>query len=114
MPYGGNCAPKWIDMLKYDENLDGFVGDDEDDEKVINIDDLDHLIDADESDEDTEEPIADDFAEDFINDTNMSDIREEILFTADDDFWRAWIENKEMLAQAKDCELAKRFWDERP
>jgi hypothetical protein len=44
----------------------------------------------------------------------MSDPREEILFTADDDFCCSWIENKEMLAQAKDSELAKRFWDERP
>ena len=44
----------------------------------------------------------------------MSDAREELLFTADEDFWRSWIENKEMLADAKDSELAKRFWDERP
>jgi hypothetical protein len=44
----------------------------------------------------------------------MSDRREEILFTGDDDLWRAWIENREMLAQAKDSELAKRFWDDRP
>jgi hypothetical protein len=44
----------------------------------------------------------------------MSDIREEIFFTADDDFWRAYIEDREMLGQAKDSELAKRFWDERP
>lgn len=28
--------------------------------------------------------------------------------------WRRYIENKEMLAQAKDSEMAKRFWDERP
>lgn len=38
----------------------------------------------------------------------MSDPREEILFAADDDFWGAWIENREMLAQAKDSELAER------
>jgi hypothetical protein len=31
----------------------------------------------------------------------MSEIREEILFTTDDDFWRSWIENREMLARAK-------------
>jgi hypothetical protein len=44
----------------------------------------------------------------------MSDPREEILFAADENFWRAWVENKEMLAQLRDSELAKRFWDERP
>ena len=44
----------------------------------------------------------------------MSDIREEILFAADENLWRSWIENKEMLAQLRDSELAKRFWDERP
>jgi hypothetical protein len=36
----------------------------------------------------------------------MSEIREEILFNADDDFWRSWIENREMLAEAKDSEAA--------
>jgi hypothetical protein len=44
----------------------------------------------------------------------MSDPREEILFAADDNFWRSWVENKEMLAQLRDSEMAKRFWDERP
>jgi hypothetical protein len=47
----------------------------------------------------------------------MSDIRNEAPFDSDDDLnwdWRRYIENKEALAQAKDCEMAKRFWDERP
>jgi hypothetical protein len=48
----------------------------------------------------------------------MSEIREEILFAGDDSElkwdWRRYMENQEMLAQAKDSELAKRFWDERP
>jgi hypothetical protein len=30
---------------------------------------------------------------------NMSEIREEALFAADDTFWRQCIENREMLAQ---------------
>jgi hypothetical protein len=37
----------------------------------------------------------------------MSDPREEILFAADENFWRAWVENKEMLAQLRDSKLAK-------
>jgi hypothetical protein len=41
----------------------------------------------------------------------MTDIREEILFAADENFWRSWIENKEVLAQLRDSELAKRFWN---
>jgi hypothetical protein len=45
---------------------------------------------------------------------NMSEIREELLFSADDTFWRQYIENREMLAQLRDSELAKKFWDERP
>jgi hypothetical protein len=44
----------------------------------------------------------------------MSEIREEILFAGDEDFWRSWIENKEMVAQLRDGELANQFWDERP
>lgn len=43
----------------------------------------------------------------------MSDVQEEALFQ-DDDFWRQWVENREMLAQSLDAELAKRFWNERP
>jgi hypothetical protein len=44
----------------------------------------------------------------------MSEPRGEVLFSADEDFSRSWIENKEMLAQLRDSELVKRFWDERP
>jgi hypothetical protein len=44
----------------------------------------------------------------------MSDPPEEILFAAGENFWRSWMENKEMLARLRDSELAKRFWDERP
>jgi hypothetical protein len=47
----------------------------------------------------------------------MSDLRNESPFDKDEDLkwdWRRYIENKEVLAQAKDCEMAKRFWDERP
>ena len=47
----------------------------------------------------------------------MSDKRNETPFDKDEDLnwdWRRYIENREMLAQAKDSELAKRFWDERP
>ena len=43
----------------------------------------------------------------------MSEIREE-AFVADDEFWRAWIEEREMANQLRDIELAKKFWDERP
>jgi hypothetical protein len=39
----------------------------------------------------------------------MTDNREEILFAADENFWRSWIENNEVLAQLRDSELAKRF-----
>jgi hypothetical protein len=44
----------------------------------------------------------------------MSEIREEILFSADGNFWRSWIEGREMIAQERDKELAKQYWDERP
>jgi hypothetical protein len=58
-------------MLTYDENLDGFVGDDDDDSDVddngdiINIDDLDALIDNAEADEDENDPDQA-YYEDFI------------------------------------------------
>jgi hypothetical protein len=42
-------------MLKYDENLDGFVGDDED-QDVVHIDDLFTDEDEVEADPDTLEP----------------------------------------------------------
>jgi hypothetical protein len=29
------------------------------------------------------------------------------------EFWREYIENRKMLAQLRDSELAKEFWDER-
>ena len=43
----------------------------------------------------------------------MSENREE-AFLADDDFWRSYIEEREMAEQLRDVELAKKFWDERP
>jgi len=42
----------------------------------------------------------------------MSDGKEESLF-ADDNFWRSYIEEREMAEQLRDIELAKKFWDER-
>jgi hypothetical protein len=58
-------------MLTYDETLDGFVGDDDDDSDIddsgdiINIDDLDTLIDNAEADEDENDPDQA-YCEDFI------------------------------------------------
>jgi hypothetical protein len=46
---------------------------------------------------------------------NMSDTKND--FNNDEDLnwdWRRYMENKERMAQAKDIEMAKRFWDERP
>jgi hypothetical protein len=43
----------------------------------------------------------------------MSEIRDE-AFVADDDFWMSYVETREMAAQLRDIELAKKFWDERP
>jgi hypothetical protein len=59
-------------MLKYNENLDRFEGDDDtdidDDEETNNGDvmTIDDLLDNEEVDPDNEEPTADDFAQDFI------------------------------------------------
>ena len=54
-------------MLKYNFDKHVFEGDDDDDEtnngEIITIDDL---IDADETDEDSEEPETADYCEDFI------------------------------------------------
>ena len=59
-------------MLHYNEILDGFEGSDDDiddDDETNNgdtIQAIDDLIDNAEVDEDTEEPTADDFVEEFI------------------------------------------------
>ena len=71
MPFGNGSGRKWINqMLHYNEILDGFEGsDDIDDDDETNNGDvmtIDNLVGDDEVDPDTEEPVADDFCQDFI------------------------------------------------
>jgi hypothetical protein len=110
----------WKHMLTFNENLDGFEGSDDIDDNETNNGDvmtIEDLIDNAETDEDTGEPAADDFCEDFIGTPWVTFAKRSFLPVK----WMnlngigvGTLRLKKMLAQAKDSELAQRFWDERP